>query len=74
MTGRRVFSVAEAAEYLGVSRWTVYRRVEQGLLPHVKIGSRVSIPEFTLEKWLDDEARARLTPRARRPRSTPRAS
>lgn len=36
---KALFRVGEAAEFLSVSRWTVYRWLEQGKLKGVKIGN-----------------------------------
>lgn len=60
-----VLSVTEAADYLGVSRHTVYRRVEKGQIPHVRIGSRVCIPQFSLDEWLRAQAESSLSAQAR---------
>ena len=35
-----LLTVAEVAERLRVSRWTVYRLVESGQLPAIKLASR----------------------------------
>jgi len=53
-------SVRAAAEYLGVSKWTVYRLIENRTLPHIKIStnakgngptSRVVIDEKDLDRY-----------------------
>ncbi len=53
-------SVKAAAAYLGLSKWTVYRLVENKILPHVKIStkaggygpkSKVVIDEKDLERY-----------------------
>ncbi len=36
--GKRLLRVEEAAEFLSVSRWTIYRWVEDGRLRGAKIG------------------------------------
>ncbi len=41
-----------AAERLAVSRATLYRMVQRGELPIVRIGSAVRIPVSALERWL----------------------
>lgn len=55
MTRRRVLRVAEAAEVLGIARATAYRYVAAGLIPHVRIGSRLGVYEDALERWLDQQ-------------------
>jgi excisionase family DNA binding protein len=54
-------NVAEAAEYAGVCRDTIYTAVERGELRHVRIASRRSIR--LKSQWLD-EWRARRPPSA----------
>lgn len=60
--GRGVFSVAEAARYLGISDDTVYRLIKKKKLPNVRLGSRLGIPQFTLDRWLEGEAARSLAP------------
>ncbi|MBR6458966.1 MAG: helix-turn-helix domain-containing protein [Actinomycetaceae bacterium] len=45
---RGYFSVAQAAEHLGVSRKTVYDALYQGRLPYVKFGRLNRIPADAL--------------------------
>ncbi len=45
-------NVAEAAEYAGVCRDTIYTAVERGELRHVRIASRRSIR--LKSQWLDE--------------------
>jgi excisionase family DNA binding protein len=43
-------SIAEAAKNLGVSRGILYRLCQDGLMPHTKVGRRVTItPDQILE-------------------------
>lgn len=56
MSPRLVLSVPEAAETLGVSRWTVYRLIEKGQIPSVRLGRRVGVPVAGLQHWLDQGA------------------
>lgn len=55
-----VLSVKEAAEYLGVSAWTVYEYCRQGVIPHRRIGRRVLINREVLASWFRDSERARV--------------
>jgi excisionase family DNA binding protein len=49
--GRRVLTVAEAAQVLGMSARTVRRLVADGTLPTVDLGGRVTrIPGWALEQ------------------------
>lgn len=51
-----VFSVAEAASVLGVSRPTLYRILERPDFPKVRVGSRIVIPRNLFISWLEKEA------------------
>ena len=50
---RNTFTVPEAAEILGISRWLAYESVKKGELPAIRIGRRCLISRRTLEKMLD---------------------
>jgi len=54
-----VLSVKEAAEYLGVSAWTVYEYCRQGVIPHRRIGRRVLINREVLASWFREEELAK---------------
>jgi len=47
---RRYLSIAEAGQVLGLSRTSLYRLQKAGLLPAVRMGSRVLIPIAALER------------------------
>lgn len=51
-----LFSVAEAAKLLGISRNLAYDLVREGRLPHIRLGRRVLVPRFALEQWVAMEA------------------
>jgi excisionase family DNA binding protein len=59
---QRLLTVAETAERLRVSRWTIYRLVESGKLPAIKLGSGrmspIRVSETELAEWLlgEDES------------------
>lgn len=46
----RFCSVAEAAKVLGVSRMTLYRLIEDGDFPAVRLRSRIVVPVAALER------------------------
>ena len=57
MTPPLVYSVAEAAEVLGVSDSLVYRLINDGELPSVRLGDRrLVVPHRSLEAWLIAQA------------------
>lgn len=51
---RHTFSVAEAAEALGVTPPTVYRAIGRGDLPHLRIGRRIVVPKIALLRLLGE--------------------
>ena len=53
-TGERWLSVPEAAEYLGVGMRTVYKLVDQGLIPAYKLGRVIRIKKEDAEDFLED--------------------
>ena len=50
---KRLLTVKEAAEYLGRSVWSVRELVWGGSLPCVKVGRRIHLDIFDLDKWID---------------------
>ncbi len=56
ITGRRVvtsalFTVPEAAKYLGVSRGTVYQLIEWGEVKAVKLGRAIQVEKDSLDRY-----------------------
>lgn len=47
----RPYTVVQAAEILGVSKETVYREVSEGLMPHARIKSRITITAEQLAEY-----------------------
>lgn len=47
-----LMTVADAAKYLRKSDSWVYKRVAEGRLPHIKIGSSVRFDRKRLEEWV----------------------
>lgn len=65
MDGKAWLTVAEAAQYAGVSRDTIYTACERGDLRHVRIGGRRAIrlrPEW-IDAWLEGDVRGPNVPR-----------
>ena len=50
--GRSTLSVEEAADVLGLSRATAYAAANAGELPIVRVGRRMVVPRYALEKLL----------------------
>ena len=49
-----IYTVPEVAEYLKISKSKLYRLVQTGRLPHIKIGRNVRILESDLREWMED--------------------
>ena len=55
----KLLSPSELAEYLGVSRGTVYSWLSRGIdIPHVKIGGTVRFREKAVLDWLIEKEKA----------------
>ncbi|MFC1945973.1 helix-turn-helix domain-containing protein [Chloroflexota bacterium] len=52
ITERLTLTVDEAAQALGLSRNSCYQAVETKAIPSIRIGKRILIPRFALEKLL----------------------
>ena len=46
---------AEAADVLGVGRSKLYELIAQGVIPTVRVGSRLRIPVEELRNWVRQE-------------------
>lgn len=56
MLDKLTYSVAEAAEVLGVSRPTVYTLIHRADFPVFKIGNRVLVSVDGLRRWVEAQA------------------
>jgi len=50
-------TVEEIAEYLRVSKMTVYRMVEDGTLPSFRVGRSIRIPTDDFNKYMEAQQR-----------------
>ena len=50
---QRLLSVEQAAEYLGLSKWEVYKMIEDGTPPCVRRGKRKLVDKKDLDDWID---------------------
>lgn len=48
----RLLTVAEVAQIMRLSKMTVYRMVNSGALPALKVGRSVRIPEHVVDEYL----------------------
>lgn len=47
-----ILTVPAAAARLGISPWSYYRGIQRGDLPHIRVGSRLLVPEVALDEFL----------------------
>lgn len=61
------YSPTDLGKILGMSRVTIFRRVQDGTFGHVRLGDRILIPESEVQRVLDqcriESAHARPAPR-----------
>jgi len=50
---KRLYSVPEAAMYLGRSIWSVRALIWNGELPHIRVGRRIHLDIIDLDQWVD---------------------
>jgi prophage regulatory protein len=51
-----IFTIPEVAQHLKLSKSKVYSLVQQGKIPHVRIGRNVRIKERELQAWLEQQS------------------
>lgn len=52
---KRLFSIKEFAYYIGVSERTARKMIAAPACPYVcKIGGRILVDRYTLDKWIDN--------------------
>jgi excisionase family DNA binding protein len=49
---RRLLSIDETSEYLGLAQTTLYKMVSQRRLPFVKVGRLVKFDKGLLDEWI----------------------
>jgi len=49
---KEVMNIEELAEYLGISKWTLYRKVEHKEIPAAKIGTQWRFSKAVIDTWL----------------------
>ena len=54
---KHCFSINEAAEFSGLSKWTLYQYSARGKLPVLKVGTRTLILKEEFVQWLHSHKR-----------------
>lgn len=49
----KTYTIAEAAELLGVGRNSAYEAAKKGEIPAIRIGSRILVPKVALDRMLE---------------------
>jgi excisionase family DNA binding protein len=62
---REVMDIREAAQYLGVSRDTLYKYVWDDRIPAFKLGNRWRFKKTVLDRWMETQS-THSEPRAMR--------
>ena len=47
------YKPSELPKLIGLSRTTVYKMIEDGTIPSVRVGHRLIIPAHTLLEWMN---------------------
>lgn len=50
---KRLYSINEAAVYLGRSVWAVREMLWAGKMPHIKDGKRILVDIEDMDRWID---------------------
>ncbi len=60
-TAKRLFTLLEAATYLGRSVWSVRRLIWNGDLPQVRAGGRVHVDIRDMDEFIDKNKEQEVT-------------
>ena len=50
---KRLYSIKEAALYLGRSVWAVREMIWAGKLPYIKDGRRILVDIYDMDEWIE---------------------
>ena len=50
----RLISIKEVATWLQMDEQTIYRKVESGTIPYIRIGNTVRFNPIKIAEWLDE--------------------
>ena len=53
MSDKRFMDVEQLAEYLGISKWLIYKYVKNREIPFIPFGRLVRFDRIAVEKWAD---------------------
>lgn len=52
---KQTMTVAEAANYIGVSKDLIYQSVRENTIPNIKLGRRILFRKSALDNWMDQQ-------------------
>lgn len=52
---KHTMTVIEAAEYLGVSKDTIYTMVRTDEIPHFRLRRRIFFSKEAIDKWIEEQ-------------------
>jgi len=56
VTDSEVMTIEELAEYLKVSKSSLYKLAQQGKVPGQKVGKHWRFRKATIDQWLDEQS------------------
>jgi excisionase family DNA binding protein len=62
---KEFFNVDELSEYLGIKKSTLYRMIENGDLPHYRIGRLIRFRCNEVDSWIEGHRREIIAPEKR---------
>jgi len=62
---REIFDVKGAVGYLRglVSEWLLRREINNGNLPHFRIGKRILVDKAELDRWIEEQVKHSVMPK-----------
>jgi excisionase family DNA binding protein len=55
----KLLTLYEVAQYLRLNKFTVYRMVERGQLPAIRVANQWRFKEKDIDTWLEENKRAK---------------
>jgi excisionase family DNA binding protein len=66
-----VMDIQQASQYLGVSRETLYKYLNEERIPAFKLGNRWRLKKTVLDRWMETESTRRESPQRGHKRENP---
>jgi len=49
----QLLSVRELSEFLQLDEQTIYRKIDQGSIPHMRLGATIRFSKKKIEEWME---------------------